>query len=120
MLRRSPERPRTVERIELREHEIADIDLACREVRFQDGQRCELSELEASLLRHLAAHRSRAISREELLTRVWQVNPRQVETRAVDMTVARLRKKLRDEPPRLLRTVRGRGYRFDPEPDAGS
>jgi DNA-binding response OmpR family regulator len=37
-----------------------------------------------------------------------------VQTRSVDMAVARLRKKLRDDsdPPRLLLTVRGKGYRL--------
>ena len=128
VLRRSPERPRGIDRLTFGDGAIdggiEEIDLARREVRFEDGERCELSELEAELLRYLAAHRTRAIAREELLTRVWRVNPRHVETRSVDMTVARLRKKLRDDPPRLLVTVRGRGYRLDhdahphPTPDS--
>lgn len=116
VLRRSPERPQGVERLTLGHGEIEEIDLARREIRFTGGERCELSELEADLLRYLAAHRARAIARDELLTRVWGVNPRHVETRSVDMTVARLRKKLRDDPPRLLTTVRGRGYRLDLSP----
>lgn len=121
VLRRSPERSRGVERLTFAGGEIEEIDLARREIRFTDGDRCELSELEAELLRYLAAHRARAIARDELLTRVWSVNPRHVETRSVDMTVARLRKKLRDDPPRLLVTVRGRGYRLDlvADPDPG-
>lgn len=117
VLRRSPERPRGLDHLTFEEGGIEEIDLARREVRFEDGERCELSELEADLLRYLAAHRTRAIAREELLSRVWRVNPRHVETRSVDMTVARLRKKLRDDPPRLIATVRGRGYRLDLEAD---
>jgi len=121
VLRRSPERPRGIDRLTFEggaiEGGIEEIDLGRREVRFTDGER---SELEADLLRYLAAHRTRAIAREELLTRVWRVNPRHVETRSVDMTVARLRKKLRDDPPRLVATIRGRGYRLDldTDPDA--
>ena len=88
-------------------------DLKRREVRFADGQRCELSEREAGLLHYLARHAGRAIAREELLTRVWQVGSVQLETRTVDMHVARLREKLRDtQPARIIITVRGKGYMF--------
>ena len=109
VLRRSPERPRDVTEIPL-PHGTAD--LARREVRCRDGERTELSELEVDLLRYLAAHAGRAISRDELLLRVWQLNPRGVNTRTIDMHVARLREKLRDDPdsPQLLLTVRGKGY----------
>lgn len=55
------------------------------------------------------------MSRAELLSRVWGVNARSVETRTVDVHVARLREKLRDhlEPSTLLVTLRGKGYRWD-------
>ncbi len=90
------------------------IDLARREVRFQDGQTAELSEREAELLRYLAAHRDRAIDRDEILTGVWQMNPQGISTRTIDMHVARLREKLRDDAdqPSILLTVRGKGYKF--------
>jgi two-component system, OmpR family, alkaline phosphatase synthesis response regulator PhoP len=91
-----------------------EVDLRREEVRWEDGSRAPLTALEASLLRYLASCPGRLLAREELLRRVWQVDPRKVRTRSLDMTVARLRKKLRDEgePPRVLLTVRGRGYRL--------
>jgi DNA-binding response OmpR family regulator len=94
------------------------IDLARREVRFQDGQATELSERETELLRYLAAHRGRAIDRDEILAGVWQMNPQGISTRTIDMHVARLREKLRDGPeqPSILLTVRGKGYKFALEP----
>ena len=54
------------------------------------------------------------MSREEILERVWRLSPRGIETRAIDMHVARLREKLRDDPrePRVILTVRGKGYMF--------
>ena len=54
------------------------------------------------------------ISREEILSRVWRLEPRGVTTRTIDVHVARLRQKLRDNPsrPRILITVHGRGYKF--------
>ena len=70
------------------------------------------SERERELLRYLACHTDRAISREELLANVWKIDARGVTTRTIDMHVARLREKLRDVngEPRVLLTVRGKGY----------
>ncbi|MFP4055417.1 MAG: response regulator transcription factor [Candidatus Brocadiia bacterium] len=111
VLRRSPERPTDVQRVDF---EGGSAHLDRREVRFDDGQRAELSEREAQLLRYLVANSHRAISRQELLARVWRMNPDGVETRTIDMHVARLREKLRDDPsdPRIVVTVRGKGYMF--------
>jgi DNA-binding response OmpR family regulator len=107
VLRRSAERP-------LERPEVAfpggTADLARGELRFADGQRCELSELEGAVLRYLAANPSRVVSRAELLERVWRLPANRVRTRTIDMMIARLRDKLRDE--RTIETVRGKGYRF--------
>lgn len=109
VLRRTPGRP-----AELCQVSFAGglADLARSEVRFADGGRVELSERETELIRYLAAHRGRTISRDELLAHVWRVDPRGITTRTIDMHVARLREKLRDDPerPALILTVRGRGY----------
>jgi DNA-binding response OmpR family regulator len=88
------------------------VDFARSEVCFDDGERVELSERELQLLRYLAKHAGRSVSRQELLENVWQIDARGVSTRTVDMHVARLREKLRDDSdePRVLLTVRGRGY----------
>ncbi len=109
VLRRSPSRPTDVEELQL---DGGSVDFARREVRFADGDRCELSEREQQLLRYLVQHAGRAIAGEELLENVWQIDARGVSTRTVDMHVARLREKLRDDPvdPRVLVTVRGKGY----------
>lgn len=111
VLRRSPERPRDAPRFAI---PGGAVDLTRAEIRFDDGGRGDLSEREVELLGYLAAHAGRTISREELLRRVWQLDPRGVSTRAIDMHVARLREKLRDDParPRVVQTIRGQGYRF--------
>ena len=112
VLRRSPERP-----TDLTEVPITGgcADLARRQVRFHDGRCCELSPREAELLRYLACNAGRVISREEVLSRVWMIDPTNLDTRTVDMTVARLREKLHDDATRpRLATVRGVGYRFEP------
>ena len=111
VLRRSPERPSDVATVRV---PGGVADLQRREVRFDDGGRCELSEKEVDLLRYLAQNAGRAVSRDEILSRVWRIDPRGGETRTIDMHVARLREKLRDDPhdPRVILTVRGKGYAF--------
>ena len=114
VLRRSPERPSDVsqERIP-----GGVVDFKRREVRFKDGSRHELSERESDLLRYLICNAGRAISREEILLHVWRIDPRNLATRTIDMHVARLREKLRDDPadPKILLTARGKGYMFKAE-----
>jgi DNA-binding response OmpR family regulator len=115
VLRRSAERPTDVQRLTFGD---ADVDLRRQEVHHADGTRRELSTREVELLRYLAAHAGRAVSRDELLSRVWRLNPRGVaETRTIDMHVARLREKLRGGPdaPESILTVRGKGYMLAPE-----
>lgn len=112
VLRRSPDRPRPVRRIQLAHGEI---DLDGCQVKFDDGGCEDLSKLEVDVLRYLARSRDRIVSRDELLARVWQQKPHLIATRSVDMTIARLRKKLRDGGGReVLVTIRGKGYRLDP------
>ncbi|MFN0133753.1 MAG: response regulator transcription factor [Phycisphaerales bacterium] len=109
VLRRVPERPQAIAALELNGLRV---DFDRREIAHVDGTRESLSEREAALLAYLAAHRGRAISRDELLLRVWGIDPRGMATRTVDMAVARLRTQLRDDPdePRVIVTVRGKGY----------
>ena len=111
VLRRSPERPAEVESAAI---PGGVADFARRELRFKGGERIELSEREVELLRYLASNAGRAICRDELLSNVWRISPDGLPTRTIDMHVARLREKLRDDPadPAVLLTVRGKGYMF--------
>ncbi len=83
-----------------------------REV-FLEGAPVPLSKLEFDLLLVLAQHPGMVFSRERLLDRVWGADFFGVD-RVVDVHIAGLRKKLRDDPehPRFIETVRGVGYRF--------
>jgi DNA-binding response OmpR family regulator len=109
VLRRAPPRPPAVRRLAF-DGGLADLER--NEVSFDDGQRCELSDRERQVLHYLACHAGRAVSREELLARVWGLNPAGITTRTIDMHIARLREKLRDDKgsPRIVLTVRGQGY----------
>lgn len=109
VMRRSAERPSDVHTIDC---PAGVIDLERCEVRYSAGGRTELSERERELVRYLAANPGRAISRDEILARVWRLDPRGISTRTIDMHVARLREKLHDpaQAPVFLLTVRGKGY----------
>lgn len=69
---------------------------------------------EMDLLAYLAANHERAVPREELLHKVWgHARGADLETRTVDIHVAKLRRKIEPHAePRYLVTVRGAGYRL--------
>jgi DNA-binding response OmpR family regulator len=101
------------------------IDLHRREIRWLEGGRLDLSETEVALLKYLVSNRERAVSREELLSRVWGIGTAGLETRAVDMHIARLRAKLKnpqgqDDQPEAIVTVRAHGYMAGPALEVSS
>jgi DNA-binding response OmpR family regulator len=116
VLRRAPARPAAVLKARLGH---AVIDLGRREICWSARDRVELSETEAAILTYLLARRERAVTRDELLSGVWGLEPAGLETRTVDMHVARLRTKLRDPggrpTPEAILTVRAHGYMAGPE-----
>ena len=70
---------------------------------------------EIEILIYLAANTSRPVSREELLTKVWgYAQNLDIETRTVDIHIAKLRRKIEQNPkdPQNLVTVRGAGYKL--------
>jgi DNA-binding response OmpR family regulator len=91
------------------------IDFAALELRV-DGRSIRLTVMEADLLRYLVRHQGRSISRKELLEQVWRMRE-DTDTRAIDNFIVRLRRYIEVDPanPLFLKTVRGIGYRFEPE-----
>ncbi|MFV1987650.1 MAG: response regulator [Gemmatimonadota bacterium] len=77
---------------------------------YSDGSEIELTHLEYRLLEVLLERRGRVQTRRQLLQAAWDTNAA-IETRTVDMHVARLRTKL-GRAGALIETVRGVGYRF--------
>jgi DNA-binding response OmpR family regulator len=97
------------------------IDFAALELRVRDHINKEdrivrLTVMEADLLRYLVRHQGRNIPRKELLEQVWRMRE-DTDTRAIDNFIVRLRRYIEDDPanPVFLRTVRGIGYRFEPQ-----
>ncbi|WP_448073547.1 winged helix-turn-helix transcriptional regulator [Georgenia yuyongxinii] len=77
------------------------------------GRPLDLTYKEFELLRHLAQHPGRVLSRAQLLQEVWGYDY-YGGTRTVDVHIRRLRAKLGAEHDQMIGTVRNVGYRFDP------
>jgi len=88
----------------------AVIDLA-RMVVVRDGAEVALTPREVGIVRWLYRHRDRVVSRAELLEQVFGQRG-DLQTRAVDMAIAVLRKKVEADParPSLIVSVKGAGY----------
>ena len=82
-------------------------------VATKDGVEISLTPREFRLLDHFISHRGEIVTREELLDSVWGYDTIPF-TRTVDTHIAKLRKKIEDNPadPRLIATVHRLGYKF--------
>lgn len=94
----------------------AVIDLARMTV-LRNGECMPLTPREVGIVRWLHRHRSRVVSRAELLEQVFGQRG-DLQTRAVDMAIAVLRKKLETDPasPTVIVSVKGAGYMWRPAP----
>jgi DNA-binding response OmpR family regulator len=92
------------------------IDLSSREVSI-DGELVAMTAKEFDLLAFLAASPRQVFSREQLLNQVWASSAAWQDAATVTEHIRRVRRKIESDPdaPRWLRTVRGVGYRFEPE-----
>ena len=88
------------------------IDRARRSV-SRNGHEIELTQREYELIKYLAENPGKVMSREELMSAVWQYDYFG-DLRAVDVAVRRLREKVEDNPsePQYVITKRGAGYYF--------
>lgn len=108
-------------RVEAREEGIPSVDLGDIHIDFRKfsatrkGAPLKLSSREFKILRLFAENPGRVVSRNEFLDKVWgyDIPP---NTRTVDNHMARLRKRIEDDPahPRFILSVRGIGYKFQP------
>ena len=73
------------------------------------GKVINLTPQEYRLLNYLMVNKNMVLSREMILSRIWQGNP-DIETRVVDVYIGYLRSKIDFKKPKLIKTVRGFGY----------
>jgi DNA-binding response OmpR family regulator len=83
---------------------------------FNDSS-VELTRREMDIILYLYRHQDRIVSKKELLTEIWHYADANIETRTVDIHMLKLRKKIvtliEDTP--FISTIRGEGYRLEPE-----
>lgn len=75
----------------------------------------QFTRREVEILHYLQQHDERPVPRDELLENVWGYRqPETIETRTVDIHIAKLRRKIEADPkqPKFLLTIRGEGYRL--------
>ncbi|HIP71239.1 MAG TPA: response regulator transcription factor, partial [Anaerolineae bacterium] len=91
------------------------LDVAGR-LAWKDDQPLDLTPIEFDLLYVLMQNHGRALSRDQLIEKVWGYDY-YGDDRVVDVHIGRLRKKVEDDPaqPDLIATVWGAGYRFEDE-----
>ncbi|MEM6793252.1 MAG: response regulator transcription factor [Acidobacteriota bacterium] len=97
---------------EVIEADGASFDLGrCEVTRGEEAQ--SLTAREVGIVRWLHRHQKRGVTRAELLENVWGTVG-SLQTRTVDMTIAKLRQKIERDPanPEIITTVTGVGYRW--------
>jgi two-component system response regulator RegX3 len=102
--------------IVLRADFVVDVRNLCAHT---PGGDVSFTRREMEVLQYLAAHSERPVPREELLHKIWgYARHLQIETRTVDIHIAKLRRKIEPDSrqPQHLLTVRSGGYRLLLEP----
>ena len=90
-------------------NEINFENLVC----IHDKKELRITPHEAMILKYLIEKKEKIVTRKELLENVWNLNP-EIETRTVDIFIARLRKYFEENPaePVYFKSIRGAGYMF--------
>jgi len=93
-----------------------DVVIDCLNLSYErSGDTQSFTRREIEILQYLHANSERPVSRDELLNKVWgYASDLELETRTVDIHIAKLRRKIEADPttPQYLVTVRGAGYKL--------
>lgn len=93
---------------------VGDLELNLTErTVYKNDERVNLTLKEFALLEYFMRNKDRVISRDELLSHVWDFNYTSFFSNSVDVHIKNLRKKIKDDTgQRMIETVRGVGYRL--------
>ncbi len=82
---------------------------------YREGVPLALSALEYRMLLLFAGNRGKLLSRNRLLEELWDMGGEFVNDNTLTVCIKRLRDKIEEDPaaPRIIKTVRGLGYRAD-------
>ena len=91
---------------------VGNLELALQErIALLNGEELALTKIEFELLLYFTENQNKVLSRERILSRVWQTYS-DPNTNIIDVYVSRLRKKLEKDPLLVIQTLRGNGYRI--------
>lgn len=91
-----------------------EISLNAESGRVKCGEReISLTKLEYKILFAMMSHPGKLFTRDEILADVWDISGNFVNDNTLSVTMKRLREKLGDLDGKLIKTVRGMGYRIE-------
>lgn len=94
---------------------VSDVTVSVNDARvYKNGKDVELTALEYRLLLTMLQNRGQVLTRNQLLSGIWDIAGDYVNDNTLTVYVKRLRDKLEDDPshPQIIETVRGMGYRI--------
>lgn len=91
-----------------------EINLSCGKV-LKEGKEIELTALEYKILVMLFENRGKMITREQILSYIWDSEENFVNDNTLTVYIKRIREKIEDNPnkPEIIKTVRGLGYKIE-------
>ena len=91
-----------------------EINLSSGKV-LKEGKEIELTALEYKILVMLFENRGKMITREQILSYIWDSEENFVNDNTLTVYIKRIREKIEDNPnkPEIIKTVRGLGYKID-------
>ncbi len=92
------------------------VDVARQRV-LRNGRSLELTAKELALLTYFLRHPGQVLSRTRIYDHVWDENF-DLLSNTLEVHIMELRRKLEAHGPRVIQTLRGRGYLFDPSPES--
>jgi len=97
---------------------VCQLDLDAHRLYAADGREVPITSMEFDLLKAFADHPNQVLSRDQLLDLAHNKDWEPFD-RSIDIRIARLRRKIEDDPakPQVIKTVRGAGYIFVPSAD---
>lgn len=77
------------------------------------GEEVALTKLEYKILNSMMSYPGKLFTRDEILSDIWDISGNFVNDNTLSVTIKRLREKLGDTEGRIIKTVRGMGYRIE-------
>ena len=88
------------------------IDLEKREVKYND-KIIDFTSLEYKILMMLISNKNKLVTRDMLLDKIWDIAGNFVNDNTLSVYIKRIREKLGDTDGKIIKTIRGVGYRID-------